>query len=328
MRINTFYHWALFLLMCSAMTGCTSIPDRETISPAHVSNMRQKGSRSLQEQINFIGLRQDPPEQYLLGPGDTLGIYIERVTANETDPLPVLTPPEGTGLPPAVGIPVTIADDGTLSLPMILGPLYLEGMTLVEAEEEIRKAYTEIQKILPPNARIIISLYKPRTYRVLVIREDVQTDDMRYTYQNRGKGEAYIGHENRGTAKALELYAYQNDVLQALCETGGLPSNSAKNEVIILRGAFADAKGSNSLISQYANNGSLQGQDYNPNITRIPLRANPGDVLPDYTQEDIILKDGDVVVIQSREAEVFYTGGLLQGGMFPIPRDFDLDVFG
>jgi hypothetical protein len=45
------------------------------------------------------------------------------------------------------------------------------------------------------------------------------------------------------------------------------------------------------------------------------------------TQDDITLKNGDVVVVQSREAEVFYTGGMLEGGMYPIPRDFDLDVF-
>ena len=32
--------------------------------------------------------------------------------------------------------------------------------------------------------------------------------------------------------------------------------------------------------------------------------------------------------IESREAEVFYTGGLLPGGEWPIPRDYDLDVLG
>ena len=44
--------------------------------------------------------------------------------------------------------------------------------------------------------------------------------------------------------------------------------------------------------------------------------------------EDIILQDGDVVFVESRDAEVFYTGGLLRGGQFPLPRDYDLDVLG
>jgi len=39
-------------------------------------------------------------------------------------------------------------------------------------------------------------------------------------------------------------------------------------------------------------------------------------------------RNGDIVYIQSRDAEVFYTGGLLKGGQFPIPRDYDLDVLG
>jgi hypothetical protein len=41
-----------------------------------------------------------------------------------------------------------------------------------------------------------------------------------------------------------------------------------------------------------------------------------------------LLEDGDVVYIESRDAEVFYTGGLLPGGEWAIPRDYDLDVLG
>jgi hypothetical protein len=55
------------------------------------------------------------------------------------------------------------------------------------------------------------------------------------------------------------------------------------------------------------------------------MRLPPG-VIPNFRPEDIILEDGDIVYIESREAEVFYTGGLLPGGEFKIPRDYDLDV--
>lgn len=57
------------------------------------------------------------------------------------------------------------------------------------------------------------------------------------------------------------------------------------------------------------------------------MRLPPG-VVPAFRQEDIILEEGDVVYIESREAEVFYTGGLLPGGEWLIPRDYDLDALG
>ncbi len=64
-----------------------------------------------------------------------------------------------------------------------------------------------------------------------------------------------------------------------------------------------------------------------PAILKIPLRLPPG-VIPSFRPDDVILKDGDVVYIESRDAEVFYTGGLLPGGEYQIPRDYDLDVLG
>jgi len=64
-----------------------------------------------------------------------------------------------------------------------------------------------------------------------------------------------------------------------------------------------------------------------PSILRIPLRLPPGEV-PQITDADVELHDGDIIYIESRETEVFYTGGLLPGGEFPLPRDYDLDVLG
>jgi hypothetical protein len=58
---------------------------------------------------------------------------------------------------------------------------------------------------------------------------------------------------------------------------------------------------------------------------RIPLRLRPGEVIP-FVQEDVVLQSGDVVYIQARDTELFYTGGLLPPGEFVLPRDYDLDV--
>ena len=59
----------------------------------------------------------------------------------------------------------------------------------------------------------------------------------------------------------------------------------------------------------------------------VPLRYYPEE-MPDLREEDIILNEGDIIYIESREAELFYTGGMLPGGQYPLPRDYDLDVLG
>lgn len=64
---------------------------------------------------------------------------------------------------------------------------------------------------------------------------------------------------------------------------------------------------------------------HGPNVIRIPVRLKPGEC-PQLTLQDITLNDGDVVFIESRETEIFYTAGLLGGGQFTLPRDYDLRV--
>jgi hypothetical protein len=60
-------------------------------------------------------------------------------------------------------------------------------------------------------------------------------------------------------------------------------------------------------------------------VVRIPLRLRPGEPVP-FRPTDVVLRSGDTVYVEGREAEVFYTAGLLGGGQFPLPRDYDLDV--
>ncbi len=319
---------AIYGMLIAILTcGCMSIPDSETISPSCVPNGLNNSPRSNKQNINFIRLRQDQPEYYILGPDDTLGVYVASVLGERDQAPPIHQPEEGSGLPPAIGYPIPIREDGTITLPLILGPIPVAGLTLAQAENEIRKAYTITQKILQPDqAKIMVSLIKPRTYQVMVIREDARAAGL--TTQKE-IGEVTIGNPQQGSAEVVELRAYQNDVLHALTETGGLPGLNAKNEVVILRGAFEDARGRNAILDQYMGSGQVRTADGTiPNILRIPLRVSPGEQLPVLKEEDIILNDGDIVFIQSRDAEVFYTGGLLMGGMHPLPRDFDLDIFG
>lgn len=67
--------------------------------------------------------------------------------------------------------------------------------------------------------------------------------------------------------------------------------------------------------------GMLDGR----HVIRIPIRLGPGETA-DIRPEDVLLFDGDIIFIESRDTEVFYTGGLLGGGQYTLPRDYDLDI--
>lgn len=319
------------LLLSLGLSGCSGVA-RQAIPANCVSPSLPETPRGSKEPINFIRLRQDPPSVYLLGPRDILGIYIEGVLGKRDEPPPVHFPErEAENLAPAIGYPIPVREDGTISLPLIR-PIHVAGLTLAQVEEEIRVAYVVRQRILQPDAeRILVTLIKPRTYSVLVIREDTGSPEQRTDWrQTQGRlGQVTLGTTKFGATHLVELPAYQNDVLHALSKAGGMPGLDANNELLILRGAFQSAEERDRFLSSAQDPAGWQAMwDRNPNVKRIPLRVGPDDPPVHLTPNDIILNTGDIVYIKSREAEVFYTGGLLEGGQFPIPRDYDLDVLG
>lgn len=313
---------AWIVLLIPVWTGCYnsfwhSVPVHSVTAPRFFD-----APRSSQRPISFICLRQDPPPVYKLGPRDILGIYIEGVLGRADDAPPVHFP-DRANIPPAIGFPIPVREDGTLPLPLV-APIPVAGLTLAEAEREIRRAYVVDRKILQPGRdRIIVTLIRPRTYEVTVIRED------RGHWESMAGTGAILGNAKRGTAYTLDLCAYENDVLHALSASGGLPGVDAKNEVKILRGTFDSVQERdqfvNAIEDPQVRNEVLSS---NANVTRIPLRTAPGEPPLKLNQDDIILNTGDIVFIESRDAEVFYTGGLLSGGQHQLPRDYDLDVLG
>ena len=102
-------------------------------------------SREALKLVPLNRLRQQPPKQYLLEAGDVLGVYIEGVLGNANQPPPVRLV-EQSSLPPAMGYPVPVREDGTLSLPFV-SPIRVTGMTIVEAERAVRQAYTVKKEI-------------------------------------------------------------------------------------------------------------------------------------------------------------------------------------
>lgn len=390
-----------FLL--SAMGGCSLY---RNASPAECFRPNvYDAPRSRQEPVDFTRLRQTPPKVYILGADDVLGIYVEGVLG-EADSTPPVHFSDNENIPPSIGFPVPIREDGTLSLPLV-PPLHVAGLSLAQAEELIRRAYTVEQQILAPGRdRIIVTLLKRRTIEVVVVREDTTTTGISV-----GAGQ-YLGTSQRGAVYTVQLPAYENDVLHALAESGGLPGLDAENAIVILRGCAGGRGVYGPISSQQPNpagrsltdltqllerataaappvsdeagvqriaaatepaagvqpellatsaqipvppaaiqpQASVVGPIAPPEVApgsdpflaepmvldgvpgspcpalRIPMRSLNGLLPPDLREEDVILHEGDIVFIESRDAEVFYTGGLLPAGQHRIPRDYDLDL--
>ena len=283
-------------------------------------------------------LSQEPPRDYLLDDGDILGIYIEGILPfvppdRPPEPPPVNFPEATSQLDPSLGFPIAVINDGTIQLPN-LEPIKVRGLTIDQTRDLIRKYYLD-SEILRESSRLkpIVTLMKERTYNVIVIRQDMGAGG-----GGGGGGAAAPGGFTRATdysatGRMLKLKAYQNDVLNALMESGGLPGVNAKNEVKILRASRADQRRRDEFVQQFYQQyycnpdpcGCPPPLPEDPSILKIPLRLPPG-TIPEFGPENVVLEDGDIVYIESRDAEVFYTGGLLPGGEFKIPRDYDLDV--
>jgi protein involved in polysaccharide export with SLBB domain len=329
-------------MLPSLLTGCTSLLSPISGIPANrLPREFFPKPKSDLVPIDVSRLGQEPPRTYLLDKGDILGIYIEGILPFNSPDQPPVSPPvhfpqADSTLPPSMGYPIAVQDDGTIALPLIR-PINVKGMSVEQAREVIRRAYLDGKILKDDGTRIvspIVTIIQERTVNVVVIRQDLGA------YQGPGSQGALSSRYLRGgdqsaSGNLIKLRAYQNDVLHAMMTTGGLPGLNAKNEVKILRANAKNQKARDEFIrnfyAQYYCNpdpcGCPPPLPEDPSILKIPLRMERG-LTPTFRPEDIILEDGDVVYIESRDAEVFYTGGLLPGGEFPIPRDYDLDVLG
>ncbi len=324
------------LLMSATLSGCSALTQPIDGVPADRVPPRffaEPKNDLIPVDISLLAL--EPPREYLLGPGDILGIYIEGVLPFNPpnappEPPPVNFPDAESTLPPSIGYPIAVQEDGSLALPLI-EPLNVAGLTLDQVRSAIRDAYIDNDILLSEKARPIVTVIQERTVDVIVVREDSGG------INNMSLGASLIrgGSDQSARGGLVKLRAYQNDILHALVETGGLPGLMAKNQVKVLR-ANRNPEVYKEFMESYSRQVQAAKLDPcacipelpdDPTILKIPLRLPPG-VTPELTQEQITLQDGDIVYIESRETEVFYTGGMLPGGEFPLPRDYDLDVLG
>jgi hypothetical protein len=323
--------------LCLGLTGCTALVSPINALPANrVPDAFLGTARANEIPINLARLRIEKPKEYSLDSGDILAISIESILGQEGEAPPVAFPQPGSDLPPAIGYPFPVTEEGSIILPLI-DPIPVRGLTLQQVRESIRKAYMEENDILQED-RIIVTLMRKRTVRVIVIRQDSDASaglGQGFNQQGGGANRVNQRSDQSGRGTVLDLPADEADLMHALAQTGGLPGINAKNEVMIQRGDQRNFAERDQFMLDFYKENYESGDPCHcpppmpgdPSILRIPLRLPPGQV-PSFTQEDIRLHDGDIVFVEARDAEVYYAGGLLRGGEYPLPRDYDLDVLG
>ena len=244
-------------------------------------------------------MRRTQLDVYRVGPGDTLGIVIDKVFGNIEQPFQA-TQGERSDTPPGLGYPVPVREDGTISLPQI-PPVNVAGMSMLEIEKALRVAYTIEQKVIsnPKNYSAIVTLLRKRTAKVLVIRQDagINAAVANGTFDG---GKPVNDALRRGTGQLLELPNGENDLLTALIKTGGIPGDYAVDDVVIERTrptpvAPVDAKGTASKDDS----AKYPAKNLKQTI-HIPLRLGANEPVP-FTKEDITLQSGDVVFVALRK---------------------------
>lgn len=325
----------LALLTTVSLTGCTALfSPIDTIPASRVPAQFLAEPQANKVPIDASRLRQPKPEFYTLDTDDVLAVFIEGVLGDLDAAPPVNFPPPDSDLAPSIGFPVPVRDDGTMSLPLVQ-PIPVRGLTIQQAEALITRAYRDgPTPILTDENRIIVTLFRERTHRVFVVRQDNSLAQRGQQFQGIGRSSVITDRSDLSSRGfVLQLPAYKNDLLNALSQTGGLPGVNAKPEVRILRGDRLDLARRDAQLAEFYRTSRPEQFPYgilptvpdSTNAITIPMRLGPGEV-PTFRPEDIVLRDGDIVYVDTRETDVYYTGGLLGGGEFPLPRDFDLDV--
>ena len=264
--------------------------------------------------------RYQAPRQdsYALDHGDTIGVFVEGVVGEANSMPPVHQPAPGSSLPPAMGYPTLVLHDGTIRLPYA-DPIPVRGLTVAQVESLLKKTYREGDKpIIAARSRVLVSLMRKRTVNVMVVRGDQSQarSDPRFTRQNSN----VVSDRSDGSARIynLNLPVDESDMFMAMMESGGLPGVNARDRIDVLRNSASPSSVRQPFPREF-------GQQFEIATQSFPFRSGPSSDLP-FPRAQAKLGNGDVVAIRSKPTEVFYTGGQLGGGEYPIPRDRPLSV--
>jgi len=221
----------LLLTTASVASGCAAFRPIDGVPARYLAPELRAQTRSNGSTIDLSLLAQKPPHQHIVDGQDVLGIYIEGVLGGIGE-APPINAPVASEIAPSIGYPMSVRNDGSLSLPMI-GAVNVRGMTIRQVEEHLRRIYTTERKILKEGAdTIIVSLQRPRQVRVLVLRQETGGTGGAQFAQGLAVN---LGQTKRGNGQVVNLPIYNNDVLHALAQTGGLPGLDAENTIYIIR---------------------------------------------------------------------------------------------
>jgi protein involved in polysaccharide export with SLBB domain len=300
-------------------------------------------------------LRNRPARNYFLDADDVLGVFIEGVLGSVGESPPIQLPGPRSDLPPSLGYPVVVRADGTISLPLV-EPVSVVGLTVTQVEQRIKSIYLDAQRpIVKPEHRIIVTLMRKRTIGVYVVRGD---QSQAGTFPQTRSSAVNQRTDQSHRSQRLQLPAGDNDLLNALSQTGGLPGVNARSDVKIYRSsrgltqssvhsgggyhgsATIRPRASSFPRTQIGGTAYFDGNTFGDvtqwrrsnsrghssgSVTTVPTRRRFNESVV-IAPVDTRLDQGDVVVIEARDTEVYYTGGLLGGGEFPLPRDRGIDV--
>ena len=277
-----------------------------------------------QRPVDPSRFRAPQPRVYTLDEGDTLGVFVEGVVGEADSVPPINYPPAGSSLGPAMGFPTLVLYDGTIRLPNV-DPVSVKGLTVSQVELLLKKIYRDSENpIIAERSRVIVSLVRKRTVNVTVIRGD----QSQARANSRRSNTNAVAARSDGSARIvdLQLPAGENDLLNAMVQSGGLPGVNAKDQIQIFRNArkpVLDPRYRNGLFPR-------SGEAVQTNSSSIAIRSGAGDrgnqQSARFPRSSARLNNGDIVQIASKPTEVYYTGGLLGGGEFLIPRDRALSV--
>ena len=318
-------------LILTAASGCHSISNIKNTVPANRLPPQVLGElRELKRPIQFAALGQAKPAEHIIGPGDRLSVYVYGVfPPTEAQGTPLVQrsqqvtqryyPPRGSIVGPATGLPVVVSSDGTIEMPSI-GEFTAAGLTIPEMISDLKQTYIDAKIVEEGREQVSVSLLIPRVTRVTVIREDTPAENVALVSPGQ------VDQIHRGSGEVIDLPVDENDVLHALTVTGGLPGTDAAREVWVfrrkgLRNPTAVIPEDLNIVRRgYANGAECDSE----NVIRIPLALYGGQPMP-FSEQDVVLEEGDVVFVP-RRSEYFYLGGLLKGARIPLPRDEDIDV--
>ncbi len=338
MKINTAalrLKWLIFVGIAAALlgnTGCVTFT-HHAVPASRLPHQFQAPSKCNLHPVNFQLLSSSGGKDHLLDSGDVVAITIQGILPPTQDsPPPLISsnqsmtrdyyPPLGQVNSPNFGFPFHVQADGTIQLPEIV-PVHVRGLTLQNASQKIMAEFVKKDILKRDATQVSISLLKSRVNRVVVLREDASLESAAVIQ----KGSTIL--HKRGSGVLIDLPAKDSDVLHALAASGGLPGVDAHNDIWVLRQSTI-TEPDRPQVEEIVN-GSVDPlaaiQKLPPHVkaVRIPLKVCGGEPIP-FTSEDVTLHDGDIVFVEQRKDEYFYTGGLLPGGQIPLPRDEDLDI--